>query len=260
MTRTRSSGVDIDFEVIGEGEPFVLLHGLMGRRDLWRVEGWLDDLADLRLILPDARGHGRSERPMDEAAYTPAADAADVVACLDALGVRKAAVCGMSMGAATAITVAALHPERVTAVAALGLPGDGLPFADTLVDDLEWEQEWAGNFERNGMRWVVEALMSEGRPEWARILGEADAGAMARRIRGVRAAGRLPERLHDIRQPLLVVWAEVEVPDPPLPLPDQTRVVVLPGVDHVGVMEHPELVVPELRHLLAARDAGSSAG
>jgi pimeloyl-ACP methyl ester carboxylesterase len=160
------------------------------------------------------------------------------------------------MGAVTALTLAALHPKRVTAVVALGLPPDGLPFGDTPLVDLDAEEEWARGFERDGMRSVVKALTSEGRPVWARLLGAADPGAMAARIRGTVAAARLAEHLRDIRQPLLLVWAEEEVPVPSLPLPPHARVVVLPGLDHVGVMEHPDLVVPELLAFLSAEDEG----
>lgn len=49
------------------------------------------------------------------------------------------------------------YPKRVTAVVALGLPPDGLPFGDTPLVDLDAEQEWARGFERDGMRSVVKA-------------------------------------------------------------------------------------------------------
>jgi pimeloyl-ACP methyl ester carboxylesterase len=90
------------------------------------------------------------------------------------------------------------------------------------------------------------------------MIGAADPLEMAARLRGAAAAGSLRGRLRDLRQPLLVVWAEAEVPDRPLPFPDRTRVVVVPGIDHVGVMEHPDLVLPDLRGVLAAVDASST--
>jgi pimeloyl-ACP methyl ester carboxylesterase len=121
MPNTRSLGVVIDYEVIGQGEPLVLLHGFMGTRDVWQMEGWVDRMADLRLILLDARGHGRSEQPKAQHGYAPAADAADVVACLDDLGIRAAAVCGLSRGAITAVVAAARHPERLCSRLRAGL-------------------------------------------------------------------------------------------------------------------------------------------
>ena len=61
-----------DYEGIGRGGPLVLLHGGMGTREVCRIEGWLDPLADQRGFLLDARGLGRSETPEDQRGYTPA--------------------------------------------------------------------------------------------------------------------------------------------------------------------------------------------
>lgn len=97
----------------GEGTPVVLLHGLtathryvvMGSRALQR--GGHDVLAY------DARGHGASDPAPSPDAYTYPDLAADLVAELDAAGMRRAVLAGASMGAHTAVRVALEHPERV---------------------------------------------------------------------------------------------------------------------------------------------------
>ena len=60
----------------------------------------------------DGRGNGRSDRPIDPARYSDAEFAADGVAVLDAAGVERAAIAGMSMGAGYGLRLAADHPDR----------------------------------------------------------------------------------------------------------------------------------------------------
>jgi N-formylmaleamate deformylase len=93
--------------------PVVLLHGLTDDGDCWnRVADVLTDA--FTLIIPDARGHGRSSGIAR--GFTVQRLAADVVAVLDDMGVREASLFGHSMGAITAATVAADRPDLVRAL------------------------------------------------------------------------------------------------------------------------------------------------
>jgi 3-oxoadipate enol-lactonase/4-carboxymuconolactone decarboxylase len=71
-------------------------------------------LADLCVIRMDTRGHGASDAP--EGDYTLAGLAADAAAVLDAAGVDRAAVCGISLGGMVAMTLALRMPERLSAL------------------------------------------------------------------------------------------------------------------------------------------------
>ncbi|WP_412537839.1 alpha/beta hydrolase [Longispora sp. K20-0274] len=96
----------------GTGRPLLALHGHL-------AEGatWADLAAELgdewRVIAPDQRGHGDSDRATT---YTRADYVADAVALLDALGIGRAVVLGHSGGGITAYQLAARHPERVVAL------------------------------------------------------------------------------------------------------------------------------------------------
>lgn len=100
-------------EEAGEGVPVVLLHGLtatrryvvMGSRNLER--------GGHRVVMYDARGHGRSQ-PGE--AYGYGELAADLLAVLDDRGVERAVLAGASMGAHTAVRFALDHPERAAAL------------------------------------------------------------------------------------------------------------------------------------------------
>jgi len=90
----------------------LLLHGLTDNGLCWQpvIEALADDYD---MVAPDARGHGLSDAP--EHGYTAADHAADVVALISALGLRRPVIIGHSMGGMVATLVAAGHAELVRA-------------------------------------------------------------------------------------------------------------------------------------------------
>src|SRR5439155_18409910 len=96
----------------GQGQPIVLLHGLMGRaRTWWRVAQWLKRYGHVVGLV--ARGHGRGPRQGPWTTEQFVADAAELVRSLDG---GPAVVIGHSMGALHSWGLAATHPELVRAV------------------------------------------------------------------------------------------------------------------------------------------------
>jgi pimeloyl-ACP methyl ester carboxylesterase len=88
----------------------MLAHGGTGSLDAWRQYGYTEALrGEFRLILFDARGHGRSDRP-HEASISVMAD--DAVAVLDSVGVDRACYWGYSMGSAVGFDLAVRHASR----------------------------------------------------------------------------------------------------------------------------------------------------
>jgi pimeloyl-ACP methyl ester carboxylesterase len=111
---TISRGFRIRYQVFGDGPALVLLHGLAMWGDRWRENGYIDVLqGQFQLIVPDHLGHGESDKPHDPAAYGPANLATDVLAVMDAEGVRQAHAWGFSMGVTVAEALAVMAPERV---------------------------------------------------------------------------------------------------------------------------------------------------
>jgi pimeloyl-ACP methyl ester carboxylesterase len=99
------------------------MHGFVGDINIdWVRSGVLDLLLDegYRVIAFDARGHGLSDKPHELSAYEDDALTKDAVALLDLIGLDEYLLVGFSMGARTALHVAAIDP-RVRAVVALGL-------------------------------------------------------------------------------------------------------------------------------------------
>jgi pimeloyl-ACP methyl ester carboxylesterase len=119
--RVEHDGVGIEYEVIGEGHPVVLLHGFPDTGRLWRHQ--VPALADagFRVIVPDMRGYGRSDKPADVGAYAVLSLAGDVLAVMGAEGVDRAHVVGHDWGAAVAWALAALAGHRVDHFVALSV-------------------------------------------------------------------------------------------------------------------------------------------
>jgi pimeloyl-ACP methyl ester carboxylesterase len=117
------SGIKIHYIDRGKGEPIVLLHGGTSNLESWVERGVVANLEkDFRVIAFDARGHGRSDKPRDPAAYGRQ-QALDVVRLLDLLKIDRAHIVGFSLGGSTVAQLLTLHPERfltATQVAAAG--------------------------------------------------------------------------------------------------------------------------------------------
>lgn len=94
----------------GSGPPLVLNHGATDNGLCWiRLASALE--GDYDVIMPDARGHGRSEAP--ENGYSSGDRAADLASLIQALGLERPVIGGHSMGAQTCLRCAAAYPELV---------------------------------------------------------------------------------------------------------------------------------------------------
>ncbi len=115
------AGIEIYYQVHGEGPPLVLLHGFTSNLEIWDLLGYVDALsAHFQLILIDCRGHGKSGKPHTAAAYDLELRVGDVLAVLDHLSIAKAHIYGYSMGGWIGLGLAALAPKRVYSLVAVG--------------------------------------------------------------------------------------------------------------------------------------------
>jgi pimeloyl-ACP methyl ester carboxylesterase len=113
------NGFRMHYAEAGSGEPLVLLHGWPQHWWMWR--DLIGPLAErYRVIVPDLRGHGWSDKP--RSSYRKAELAADVIALLDALGLDRVRLAGHDWGAITSLLAAAGHPERIERMVAMSVP------------------------------------------------------------------------------------------------------------------------------------------
>ena len=124
MNSFASDGIEIGYLDEGEGEPILLIHGFASNIVTnWVDPGWVHALvaAGRRVIAYDNRGHGRSGKLYDPAAYGAPLMAEDGRRLLDHLGIARADVLGYSMGARIATFLALAHPDRVRSLIVGGL-------------------------------------------------------------------------------------------------------------------------------------------
>lgn len=120
MPYFKNLGAKLYFEDTKEGEKTLLfLHGAS-----WDMHQWKNEVeyfsSQYRIVTLDARGHGRSSLPAG--AVSPDVFWKDANALLDYLNIKKAAVCGLSMGGHTAIQLAVYAPEKVESLILIGAP------------------------------------------------------------------------------------------------------------------------------------------
>lgn len=120
----QANGISYYYEVHGEGEPLLLLHGGLGSLDMFdQVMPILEE--DRQVIAVDLHGHGRTELGDRPISLIDMGD--DLAAVLDALGQPQVDVLGYSLGAGVAFRLAVQHPDKVRRVALVsgGFAQDG---------------------------------------------------------------------------------------------------------------------------------------
>jgi pimeloyl-ACP methyl ester carboxylesterase len=115
MPKLNRDGVELYYEVHGEGPVILLTHGYGSTAQMWR--GQIDALtATHKLVVWDMRGHGQSDSPDDLAEYSEAKTVADMAALLDAVAAETAIIGGLSLGGYMSLAFHRTHPERTRAL------------------------------------------------------------------------------------------------------------------------------------------------
>lgn len=198
-----------------EGKPSLLLLNSLGTdHAMWdAVMAFL--LRDFRVLRMDTRGHGASDVPKGD--YTLSMLARDAVAVLDAAGVARAHVCGLSMGGMTALELASEHPERVERII-------GANTSAQMSSDLMRER--AALVRQKGMQAVLDAVIGRFFTQSFRdrkppLLGSTRATLLATEPEGYAAccmaiAGmKLKDKLGRVKAPLLVINGAQDISTPP---------------------------------------------
>ncbi|SRR5216683_2241415 len=114
MGRVDADGVGIDYEVVGQGQPVVLLHGWPDSGRSWRHQVPALAAAGFQVVVPDLRGYGRSGKPEAAESYSLPVATGDVLAILADLNIARAHLVGHDGGAALAWQLALIAPAAST--------------------------------------------------------------------------------------------------------------------------------------------------
>lgn len=237
MQKFNSDGVEIAFEVWGEGPPVLLIHGFASSAFVnWRDTHWVKVLTEAghQVIAIDNRGHGQSEKLYDSALYSAPLMADDAVRLLDHLNVAQADVMGYSMGARITAFMAMVHPTRVRRAVFAGL-------ASRMITGVGGAEEIALALEADSAA-AVEDRMARGFRLFADQT-KSDRRALAACIRSSRVKIKA-EALAEIKVPVLVVAGELD--DVAGNVAELTA--IIPGSQGV--------VLPNRNHMNAVGDRG----
>jgi pimeloyl-ACP methyl ester carboxylesterase len=258
-------GTRIRYVVAGTGQPIVLVHGLTRSIETnWMNPGVFWNLAkDHRVIAMDLRGHGKSDKPHDAAAYKDTA--LDVIRLLDELKIARAHIVGYSIGGAVVAKLMTTHPQRVLTATLGGHSG--------LRD---WDAETADGIEERAAVFLTDvpfrllvARAPDGtartepeiREASAILATEADPKAMRAFYQSLRGLFTTTEETKAVRVPVLAVIGSRDtgvnnVKRLPALLP-KIEVVIIEGATHAGEASAPRRpeFVEAIRRFVAAHRA-----
>ena len=110
MPYYRSGEVRLHYTSEGDGTPCLFIHGSYVDGTFWKKQ--IEDFKkDFKIIVPDLRGHGLSERPKGE--YTPQVMAQDIYDLIRELGIKKTSIVGHSLGSRIALQYAVTYPKTL---------------------------------------------------------------------------------------------------------------------------------------------------
>ncbi|HEX8644833.1 MAG TPA: alpha/beta hydrolase [Allosphingosinicella sp.] len=289
-----STGVTLNARHGGpEGAPAILfLHGFPESHRTWRNQ--IDDLSrDFRVVAPDQRGFGGSDRPEGVENYETARIVQDAMALMDALGIDHFTLAGHDWGGAVAWTAALQHPKRVGRLIIVNAPHPLLFQKSLIEDEAQREASQYINFFRSEM--AEAAIVAMGLEAFMEkvLLSHADPtklpaeerqhyledwrqpGALTSMLNWYRASALVvPKPGEDAKAPL---WTHAPFPKLPMPtlvvwglkdpallpvqlegLADQVqdlRIVTSPTASHFIPWEEPGTVTAAIRDFVAATAA-----
>lgn len=206
MPKLNRDGVNIHYEVHGDGPPLLLTHGYSATAQMWRpqVEPFSKKF---KLITWDMRGHGQSDYPDDQGAYSEEATVADMAAILDAVGARRAIIGGLSLGGYMSLAFHLKHPTRTRALLIIDT-GPGYKKDEARDGWNATSLKTAERYEKDGL-----ARLAAGSEEM-RTASHRSADGLVRAARGMltQRDARVINSLPDIAVPSLVVVGANDTP------------------------------------------------
>jgi pimeloyl-ACP methyl ester carboxylesterase len=269
-------------------EPIIFLHGFPESHRTWRHQ--LHSLAPtFRVVAPDQRGFGGSDKPEAVEEYETSKPVADLIALADALGIRRFTLVGHDWGGAAAWLAALRHGDRIKRLVIVNAPHP-LIFQRSVIDDEPQRaaSQYIRAFRTPGFEKAIEAMgydtflektfashidlrLLSDRERQAYIDDWSKPGAMAAMLNWYRASNidvpEMDEKAHKplwtlapfpkLRMPVLVIWGRKDKALLPIQLEgldglvEDLRLVVEQDAGHFIPWEKPEAVTSAIRDFMA---------
>lgn len=257
MDTIEVNGLELAYLRAGAGRTtLVLVHGYPLDHTIWEELARLLE-PDFDLLLPDLRGFGRSA--LAEGDFRVSDMAADLLGLLDGLGIKRAALCGHSMGGYVALAFARTWPER--------LAGLGLVASQAAADSAERKlgrYQSAEQVLRTGVEPVAKDMSGKLSPvarvqEFTReLIATQRPSALAGALRAMAEREETLAVLSDLKCPVAIVHGSADELIPPERAREmgaaqpEALLLELDGVGHMPMMEAAPQVAGALRHLKGA--------
>ncbi len=249
MPTKKINGINMYYEIHGEGEPVIFGNGVFSN-----TLGWVNQIPDLskefQMILYDMRGQGQSEKPREP--YSFDLHAEDQLALLEELGIKKAHHVGISYGAELGLVFALKYPERLKSLVACS----AVSHIDTLLYNMAmlWKYacvkadpelfyhatvplNFAGTFIRQQA-----VLLEAAKERYAQL----DFAALARLMDAFLELD-ITGQISKIRTPTLVIAGEKDILKPPYPYSNTihekiegSEMVIIRDSGHAVTFERPK--------------------
>ena len=117
-----STGIHLAYTVTGDekGTPVILIHGLTDGRVSWSQVAPALAKKGYRVYVPELRGNGKTDKPIEESAYALKELTNDIAAFIDKLGLKKPHIVGHSLGAFVAQELSILHADKIASITLIG--------------------------------------------------------------------------------------------------------------------------------------------
>ena len=251
MPKLTANGITFNYALEGpEGAPWITFsNSLATNLAMWDEQAAL--LAgDWRVLRYDQRGHGATQATAPP--YTFDLLVADVIALWDALGVKRSAFCGLSMGGTTGLGLAIEHSDRLSAYVGCDLRYESVPEFQKAWDEriaMAKEKGMDGMAMPTATRWFTDAFVKNpvNKPVIDRICGMVRTTSLDGFIGCSNALQHIGyrDRLGRINVPTLFISGEHDPAANPAvmgPMKDAvagSRLAVIPDAGHISNMENP---------------------
>ncbi|HLG74169.1 MAG TPA: alpha/beta hydrolase [Chloroflexota bacterium] len=244
-------GLRMYCEERGEGPPVVLVHGLRCSHVTWRHQVPALSRAGYRVVAPDLRGHGETDKPVGP--YSHELWTGDLLALLDILELEQPVLAGHSLGGGIVQSFALQHPERVHALVLVSTSPQRAPYVSEALRrsaEIALKEGRLPSAEAS-VRGRVGPGYAEAHPDEIAIESASmvtDPQAFGASCLGNAADRNIVSELHRFTFPVLFIAGESDRADTKTNaaryrehLAD-VETHILPGVGHMVPMEAPDIV------------------
>ena len=259
-TAIKANGITFHCRIDGAGEKPWLIFSNSLATDLTMWDEQARALSgSFQVLRYDQRGHGKTEAPAGDYSFATLID--DAIALMDALGINRAHVCGLSMGGATALGLVQQHPDRIDRTVVCDTPGVSTPAAAA-----QWRERMAlarakgmtALAEPTLQRWFAPEVYAGNPP----CVDKVRRMVLATPVEGfIGCAAALCD--HDfssgagtMRKPVLFICGEKDAPNTAMRDLHRrvagSQFVEMPGAGHISNVEQPELFTRAVASFLVA--------